>query len=407
MIIVTRDPLRFGQTKNAVLGIQDVFREINNQLVPDDMLLSTPPKDMLFRAEMLTSVNDDPIRVLSLESDGGGVRGIAALMHLDAVMKKAAPGKKPCEIFDMIGGTSTGGLIAIMLGRLQMSVEDCLGEYKNFVDIVFPTSRYTTVSLLATGSKWDATALEDCIKKLVKKQLQQDPDKVLLLDDKSAETCKVFVTATRRTGGNNSAPVLLRSYTNGLEVPDMPGIKLWEAARATSAAPMYFAPLKVQGQEFLDGGLQANNPLGWLWNEVLSVFGPARSTSCFLSIGTGLPASETLPDVRNIKGFAGALAGITANTDITNILFRTLINAFAPKPMGKKYWRFNVGDDLPDWVEEGDKWVWKNLADRAPGNGGEMDDVNSIGLVEKMATDYIGLKGAQETIAECSVALKR
>lgn len=41
--------------------------------------------------------------------DGGGVRGIAALMLLKAVMDEAAPGKKPCEVFDIIAGTSTGG----------------------------------------------------------------------------------------------------------------------------------------------------------------------------------------------------------------------------------------------------------------------------------------------------------
>jgi patatin-like phospholipase/acyl hydrolase len=41
--------------------------------------------------------------------DGGGVRGIAALKLLKAIMEKGAPGKKPCEVFDMIGGTSTGG----------------------------------------------------------------------------------------------------------------------------------------------------------------------------------------------------------------------------------------------------------------------------------------------------------
>jgi patatin-like phospholipase/acyl hydrolase len=62
--------------------------------------------------------------------------------------------------------------------------------------------------------------------------------------------------------------MLLRSYTNPLQKPELPEIKLWEAARATSAAPSYFAPLTVQATPttsytFLDGGLQANNPLGW------------------------------------------------------------------------------------------------------------------------------------------------
>jgi len=41
-------------------------------------------------------------------SDGGGVRALAALVILQRVMDKASPGKKPCEVFDLIGSTSTG-----------------------------------------------------------------------------------------------------------------------------------------------------------------------------------------------------------------------------------------------------------------------------------------------------------
>lgn len=66
IILVTRDPRWFGQTKNAVLSIQSVFNEINSQVLPDEKLLPTPPKEMLFRAEMFTSANKRPLRVLSL-----------------------------------------------------------------------------------------------------------------------------------------------------------------------------------------------------------------------------------------------------------------------------------------------------------------------------------------------------
>jgi|SRR5271170_5259314 len=64
-------------------------------------------------------------RVLSL--DGGGVRGLSSLLILRNIMEEIArrngPGAveaDPCEYFDLIGGTGTGGLIAIMLGRLRM-----------------------------------------------------------------------------------------------------------------------------------------------------------------------------------------------------------------------------------------------------------------------------------------------
>jgi patatin-like phospholipase/acyl hydrolase len=67
-----------------------------------------------------------PLRILSL--DGGGVRGIASLYILrelmsqvrrDLQMKDSKLALRPCDYFDLICGTSTGGLIALMLGRLR------------------------------------------------------------------------------------------------------------------------------------------------------------------------------------------------------------------------------------------------------------------------------------------------
>lgn len=62
--------------------------------------------------------------ILSL--DGGGVRGLSSLLILKSIMEqikrktKAETVPRPCEYFDLICGTSTGGLIAIMLGKLGM-----------------------------------------------------------------------------------------------------------------------------------------------------------------------------------------------------------------------------------------------------------------------------------------------
>jgi patatin-like phospholipase/acyl hydrolase len=83
-----------------------------------------------------------------------------------------------------------------------------------------------------------------------------------------------FVTAVKTKGSNTLAPVLLRSYSNPEQMPEFPGVKLWEAARATSAAPTYFKPLVINGETLVDGGVQANNPLGWC---VLSPYQILRS----------------------------------------------------------------------------------------------------------------------------------
>ena len=71
-------------------------------------------------------------RILSF--DGGGIRGLSALLILRDIMIEienkngAADPPKPCEVFDLICGTSTGGLIAIMLGLLDMVISNNLPE---------------------------------------------------------------------------------------------------------------------------------------------------------------------------------------------------------------------------------------------------------------------------------------
>src|SRR5947207_3226177 len=81
---------------------------------------------LLIIADSSTQINHTP-RILSL--DGGGVRGLSSLLVLQGIMKEVGKHTErtkqddiphPCEYFDLICGTSTGGLIAIMLGLLRM-----------------------------------------------------------------------------------------------------------------------------------------------------------------------------------------------------------------------------------------------------------------------------------------------
>jgi predicted acylesterase/phospholipase RssA len=83
--------------------------------------------------------------------------------------------------------------------------------------------------------------------------------------------------AVRADADNNREPVYLRSYTNTQTKSLLPDCLVWEAGRATSAAPTYFTPITVGGYELVDGGLLANNPLGW------SVLEPSMSAGIFLN----------------------------------------------------------------------------------------------------------------------------
>lgn len=74
--------------------------------------------------------------------------------------------------------------------------------------------------------------------------------------------------------------------------------------------------------------------------------------------------------------------------------------------MQKKYWRLNVGDGLPDWVEEDGVWQWKMLGVRKEEDIGDLDDVKAIGQTETRAAAYIESPGAQDMIGQAASALQ-
>lgn len=84
---------------------------------------------------------DGPLHLLAL--DGGGIRGVSMLLILDQILRRVQHDKhlsslpRPCEYFYLIGGTSTGGLIALMLGRLRMTTEEALRKYNEIAGALF------------------------------------------------------------------------------------------------------------------------------------------------------------------------------------------------------------------------------------------------------------------------------
>jgi hypothetical protein len=137
----------------------------------------------------------------------------------------------------------------------------------------------------------------------------------------------------------------------------------------------------------------------------LAVFGPARTTDCFLSIGTGIPKNVALKVNFEI---IGGLSSVATNTEITHILFRTLINAYAPTPVTDKYWRLNVGKEIAEWDEthkhllQGST-IEKHLDDHE--DPGQMDDIKALPHLIEMTKAYI--KEQDTTIGQCAEKLGR
>jgi hypothetical protein len=93
--------------------------------------------------------------------DGGGYRGIASLLVLKQLLRQveAAKNRKhkyyPYKHFDIICGTSTGGLIALMLGRCGMDVEGAIQMYKDFGPKVFGSDGGVFLGTVIQGRRFD------------------------------------------------------------------------------------------------------------------------------------------------------------------------------------------------------------------------------------------------------------
>ncbi|KAH7131160.1 pfs protein [Dactylonectria macrodidyma] len=176
---------------------------------------------------------------------------------------------KPCDYFDMIGGTSTGGLIAIMLGRLRMTIDECITAYTSLSDKVFEKKSHRVKINGQFQGRFDTAALEQAVKQIL---VDNGHGEDALLQDPPNTACKVFVCATSKETGDT---VCLTSYRPRGLAHLYDSTKIWQACRATSAATTFFDPIAIGPfqEQFVDGALGANNPVYALWNQAQDVWG--------------------------------------------------------------------------------------------------------------------------------------
>jgi Patatin-like phospholipase len=150
-------------------------------------------------------------------------------------------------------------------------------------------------------------------------------------------------------------PVLFRTYQSR---ETHSGCKIWEAARATSAAPTFFKRIEIgRKQPFIDGGLGRNNPSRVLLDEAKALFG-VRRLGCLVSIGTGQAEIISIkkPGVFQQlipKDVIDALKAIATDCEATH---ETMLGLFANTP--NTYFRLNVeqgmqGIHLAEWEKGG------------------------------------------------------
>jgi patatin-like phospholipase/acyl hydrolase len=220
-----------------------------------------------------------PLRILAI--DGGGIRGIIPAVVLAAIEKQA--GKPICELFDLIAGTSTGGILALGMvkpgqqaGKPQYAATDLLELYFKEGATIFPQSIWREIKTgkYLLDEKYPSDGVESVLQKYFGMTRLKEALKNTLITSYEIQI---------------RLPWLFRS-DRAQKSPDF-DFPMWQVARATSAAPTYFEPERIDKTDnsgywaLVDGGTYANNPAMVAYAEALHL--TPGSDVVMASLGTG------------------------------------------------------------------------------------------------------------------------
>lgn len=210
-----------------------------------------------------------PPRFQVLALDGGGAKGLFSahvLAHLESDL-----GVSIRDTFDLITGTSTGGIIALALGAGLRPCE-IADHYLELTEAVFPRSRRRRWRLPARlmSPKYEQAPLRRALGSILGDRLLYDSDKRLVIPAYDVQAGSVHIFKTPHH------PRLRRDWMHPMV----------EVALATSAAPTYLPVAKVGGHRLIDGGVWANNPSVVGIAEAVSMLGVPLEAIRVLNVGT-------------------------------------------------------------------------------------------------------------------------
>ncbi|HEX2916616.1 MAG TPA: patatin-like phospholipase family protein [Chloroflexia bacterium] len=284
------------------------------------------------------------IKVLSI--DGGGIRGIIPGMVLAEIEQHT--GKPVALLFDLIAGTSTGGILALGLtkpdpqnpSQPQYSAHQTLEMYTRGGPRIFPHSflhELTTAGSLL-GEKYPADGIEEVLDQYFGEARLKEAltDVIISSYDTERRDTYFFKSAAAKTEADRDFPIK-------------------QVARATSAAPTYFEPLKLDlpgGTDYyslIDGGVFANNPAMCAYIEALCK--KESQDILLVSLGTG-EATHPLPhkEVKDwgLVNWARPLLDVVfdAVSDCVDYQLKSLLST--ERNSTRRYYRFQTRLDEND-----------------------------------------------------------
>ena len=235
--------------------------------------------DQLYRLPMVRGRVSDGISFRILALDGGGIKGAFTASVL-ATLEKSL-GQPIVDHFDMIAGTSTGGILGIGLG-MGLSSEQLLRFYRNRGPVIFPVTslhqRWWRKALHCFRPKYSLSVL---LRELEAAYFPVNQKKVL-----GDSKCRLVIPAYDAVSG--ACHVFRTPHHALLKSDELTSAA--EVALATAAAPTYFSAAKIRNMianpTYVDGGVWANCPAMAAIVEAICYLNVPLDRIDILSIGT-------------------------------------------------------------------------------------------------------------------------
>jgi len=216
-------------------------------------------------------------------------------------------GRRIAELFDLIAGTSTGGVLALGLtvpeeqmgNRPRFEASQLVSFYEEDGKEIFRSFWRNVVSLHGlTEERYPSEPIEGVLQKYLGEETRLSQALTeILITSYEIETCRPFLFTRRKaraTRGERFDP------------------RMWEVARSTTAAPTYFAPFQIRRSKrshlppltFIDAGVFVNNPTLCAYAEALSIHRQAGAAASL----EGQPGASKQSE-RAVEGQSGARVG--------------------------------------------------------------------------------------------------
>lgn len=301
------------------------------------------------------------LRILAL--DGGGTRGVLTVSLLKHIA--VAAGKELSEMFDIICGTSTGGIIAVLLGMEKASTAELEMLYDTLIKEIFvkDSAAVAGARLVVRQAYYDERLWESLLERafsdtrMIDFAADESMPKVFCLSSKiSSSPAKVVVWRNYNYPAVNDHTESESSWLGRLKqqlvrrkvaacCKDVREtrthrydgsccVRVRDALRATTAAPGFFIGKTIGKDFFVDGALLANNPAAVAIAEAKALY-PGIPIEVVVSVGTGKCAPESVdPNKIGWDGIFNQLVNAATDTEAVH----EILNELLPRSV---YFRFN------------------------------------------------------------------